>query len=96
MAINDQTIQLAILKAILEKLPFGVLVTRNESDIVLCSRVLSESLSENQRDLQMSMIIRKDLTPGVNTPIQLNGNHGIVRKEFIKVLEEGYQLYLLL
>ncbi|MGE8079741.1 sigma-54 interaction domain-containing protein [Peribacillus loiseleuriae] len=96
MTINDQSIQFEILKAIVNNLPFGVLVTRNESDIFMCNSLIVEFFSEHQLDIKPSIITEKKLTPRVNTPIQLNGNHGIIRKEVIMILEEEYQLYLLL
>ncbi|WP_152534795.1 sigma-54 interaction domain-containing protein [Bacillus cihuensis] len=96
MTINDQSIQFEILKAIVDKLPFGVFVAKNESDIFMCNSVIVESFSENQLDVKLSIITEKKLTPSVNTPIQLNGIHGIVRKEVIMILEEEYQIYLLL
>ncbi|MBA9029142.1 sigma-54 interaction domain-containing protein [Peribacillus huizhouensis] len=96
MTINDQSIQFEILKAIVDKLPFGVFVAKNESDIFMCNSVIVESFSENQLDVKLSVITEKKLMPSVNTPIQLNGNHGIVRKEVIMILEEEYQIYLLL
>ncbi len=96
MTINDQSIQFEILKAIVDKLPFGVFVTKNESDIFICNSLIVESFSENQLDVKLSIITEKKLKPKVNTPIQLNGNQGIVRKEVIMILKEEYQLYLLL
>lgn len=59
MASDNKTIQLELVKAILEELPFGVLVTKDETEIVLCNRVLSEAFAENEFDLQINLIIEK-------------------------------------
>jgi PAS domain S-box-containing protein len=96
MASDNKTIQLELVKAILEELPFGVLVSKNETEIVLCNRVLSEAFAENEFDLQINLIIEKNLVPAVNTPIRLNDNNGIVRKAIIQMGDEEYQIYLLL
>jgi c-di-AMP phosphodiesterase-like protein len=61
MASDNETIQLELVKAILEELPFGVLVTKNEKEIVLCNRVLSEAFAENQFDRQIHFILEKNL-----------------------------------
>lgn len=44
MVSDNKTVQFELVKAILEELPFGVLVMKNETEIVLCNRVLSEAL----------------------------------------------------
>lgn len=61
MASDNKTVQLELVKAILEELPFGVLVTKNEKEIVLCNSVLSEAFAENQFDLRVNLIIEKTL-----------------------------------
>ncbi|MFS0765625.1 sigma-54 interaction domain-containing protein [Peribacillus phoenicis] len=96
MASDNKTIQLELVKAILEELPFGVLVTKNEKEIVLSNRVLSEAFAENQFEMQINLILEKNLVPTVNTPIRLNDNNGIVRKAIIQMGDEEYQIYLLL
>lgn len=96
MASDNKTIQLELVKAILEELPFGVLVTKNEKEIVLSNRVLSEAFAENQFEMQINLILEKNLVPAVNTPIRLNDNNGIVRKAIIQMGDEEYQIYLLL
>ncbi|MEK4536253.1 sigma 54-interacting transcriptional regulator [Peribacillus sp. FSL K6-1552] len=96
MANDNKTVQLELVKAILEELPFGILVTKNEKEIVLYNRVLSEGFSEDQFDQQTTLIIKKNLLSSVNTPIYLNGNNVIVRKEIVQVADEEYQFYFLL
>ncbi|MEY8191795.1 sigma-54 interaction domain-containing protein [Peribacillus simplex] len=96
MASDNKTIQFELVKAILEELPFGVLVTKNETEIVLSNRVLSEAFAENELDRQINLIIEKKLVPAVNTPIRLNDHNGIVRKALIQMGDEEYQIYLLL
>ncbi|MFE4240531.1 sigma-54 interaction domain-containing protein [Peribacillus butanolivorans] len=96
MANVNKTVQLELVKAILEELPFGILVTKNEKEIVLFNRVLSEGFSEDQFDQQTTLIIKKNLLSAVNTPIYLNGNNVIVRKEIVQVADEEYQFYFLL
>ncbi|MFE0503931.1 sigma-54 interaction domain-containing protein [Peribacillus butanolivorans] len=96
MANDNKTVQLELVKAILEELPFGILVTKNEKEIVLYNRVLSEGFSEDQFDQQTTLIIKKNLLSAVNTPIYLNGNNVIVRKEIVQVTNEEYQFYFLL
>ncbi|TKH00257.1 PAS domain S-box protein [Peribacillus simplex] len=96
MASDNKTIQLELVKAILEELPFGVLVTKNEKEIVLSNRVLSEAFAENQFEMHINLILEKNLVPAVNTPIRLNDNNGIVRKAIIQMGDEEYQIYLLL
>ncbi|MBK5480501.1 hypothetical protein JFV29_00820 [Peribacillus sp. TH16] len=59
MANDNKTVQLELVKAILEELPFGILVTKNEKEIVLYNRVLSEGFSEDQFDQQTTLIIKK-------------------------------------
>ncbi|MFJ7682103.1 sigma-54 interaction domain-containing protein [Peribacillus butanolivorans] len=96
MANDNKTVQLELVKAILEELPFGILVTKNEKEIVLYNRILSEGFSEDQFDQQTTLIIKKNLLSAVNTPIYLNGNNVIVRKEIVQVADEEYQFYFLL
>ncbi|AXN41231.1 sigma-54-dependent Fis family transcriptional regulator [Peribacillus butanolivorans] len=96
MANVNKTVQLELVKAILEELPFGILVTKNEKEIVLYNRILSEGFSEDQFDQQTTLIIKKNLLSAVNTPIYLNGNNVIVRKEIVQVGDEEYQFYFLL
>ncbi|MED3688103.1 sigma 54-interacting transcriptional regulator [Peribacillus butanolivorans] len=96
MANDNKTVQLELVKAILEELPFGILVTKNEKEIVLYNRILSEGFSEDQFDQQTTLIIKKNLLLAVNTPIYLNGNNVIVRKEIVQVADEEYQFYFLL
>ncbi|MFD6439815.1 sigma-54 interaction domain-containing protein [Peribacillus sp. NPDC060186] len=96
MANDNKTVQLELVKAILEELPFGILVVNNEKEIVLYNRVLSEGISEDQFDQQITLIIKKNLLSAVNTPIYLNGNNVIVRKEIVQVADEEYQFYFLL
>ncbi|MFU2014719.1 sigma-54 interaction domain-containing protein [Peribacillus butanolivorans] len=96
MANVNKTVQLELVKAILEELPFGILVTKNEKEIVLYNRILSEGFSEDQFDQQTTLIIKKNLLSAVNTPIYLNGNNVIVRKEIVQVADEEYQFYFLL
>lgn len=61
MVSDNKTVQFELVKAILEELPFGVLVMKNETEIVLCNRVLSEAFAENQFDLQIHLILEKTL-----------------------------------
>ncbi|KQU27037.1 hypothetical protein ASG65_00205 [Bacillus sp. Leaf13] len=96
MANVNKTVQLELVKAILEELPFGILVTKNEKEIVLYNRILSEGFSEDQFYQQTTLIIKKNLLSAVNTPIYLNGNNVIVRKEIVQVADEEYQFYFLL
>ncbi|MFF5398550.1 sigma-54 interaction domain-containing protein [Peribacillus butanolivorans] len=96
MANDNKTVQLELVKAILEELPFGILVTKNEKEIVLYNRILSEGFSVDQFDQQTTLIIKKNLLSAVNTPIYLNGNNVIVRKEIVQVADEEYQFYFLL
>ncbi|MCQ6279627.1 sigma-54-dependent Fis family transcriptional regulator [Bacillus sp. EB600] len=82
-----------ILSELLDKLPLGILITRNDKSIVLTNRFLSEAFTEEQFKLQILALINKNLVPEVNTPFHLNGRKGIVKKEVVKIFEEEYQYY---
>jgi PAS domain S-box-containing protein len=91
---NVQSIEL--FESILNKLPVGVLVTRNENEIIFYNREFSGSLTETQLESEISTMIGKQLMLQVNTPIQFNGHNGVVRKEIIRTLDGEHELYLLL
>ena len=91
---NIQSMEL--FESILNKLPVGVLVTRNENEITFYNRELSGSLTETQLESEISTMIEKQLMLQVNTPIQFNGHNGVVRKEIIRTLDGEHELYLLL
>lgn len=82
-----------VLRAVLDKLPLGVLVTRSDNGIVVYNHFLSEAFTEEQCKLQISVLINENLIPGVNTPFHLNGRKGIVKKESVMIFEEEYQFY---
>lgn len=83
-----------VLKALIEKLPIGIVITRKDNSILLSNRVLLEALTEEEFKLQISMFINKGLVPEVNTPFNLKDREGIIRKEVVKVFEEEYHFYL--
>lgn len=92
---DDKVILLEIMKALLEELPVGVLITKNNKDVVFYNRLLAETFVGDSFELQISSIINQDLDPAVNTPIHLNASNGMVRKELVKVFGEEYEYYLL-
>lgn len=94
MAGDDKPMHADLLNALLEKMPLGILVTKNESDVIYCNPLLSEFLNEHLPDFKLSMILERDLIPGVNTRLQLKKKTVIVRKEQLKCFKTDYQLYL--
>lgn len=84
-----------VLRGLIDKLPFGVIITRNDKSIVMSNRFLSEVFSEEPFKLQLMKYINKSLVPAVNTPFFLNRRKGILRKEVVMVFEEEYQYYFI-
>lgn len=84
-----------VLRGLIDKLPFGVIITRNNKSIVMSNRFLSEVFSEEPFKLQLMKFINKSLVPAVNTPFFLNRRKGILRKEVVMVFEEEYQYYFI-
>ncbi len=82
-----------VLKAVFDKLPLGVLVKKSDKETVLYNHFLTEAFADEQRKLQISELINKNLVLEVNTPFHLNGRKGIVKKEKVKIFEEEYQFY---
>ncbi|HHT9130811.1 MAG TPA: hypothetical protein ACFYEC_08115, partial [Candidatus Brocadiaceae bacterium] len=83
-----------VLKALLERLHIGIVITSHDHSIVLSNSLLSKDFTdEEQFKLQVSRLVHKKLVPAVNTPFQFNGRKGIVRKEVAKVFEEEYDYY---
>lgn len=93
---NNNIQSMELFESILNKLPVGVLVAKNESEIIFYNRELSEFLTDTQLESEISMIMEKKLMPQVNTPIQFNGHNGVIRKEIIRTLDGEHELYLLL
>ncbi|MCM3653913.1 sigma 54-interacting transcriptional regulator [Metabacillus litoralis] len=93
---NNNIQSMELFESILNKLPVGVLVTKNESEIIFYNLELSEFLTDTQLESEISMIMEKKLMPQVNTPIQFNGHNGVIRKEIIRTLDGEHELYLLL
>ena len=54
MANDNKTVQLELVKAILEELPFGILVTKNEKEIVLYNRILKLFQFKFEKNLRIS------------------------------------------
>ena len=84
-----------VLRELINKLPFGVIITRNDKSSVLINRFLSEVCTEELFKLQLMKFINKSLVPAVNMPFRLNKRKGIIRKEVVMVFEEEYQYYFL-
>ena len=84
-----------VLRELVDKLPFGVIITRNDKSSVLINRFLSEVCTEELFKLQLMKFINKSLVPAVNMPFRLNKRKGIIRKEVVMVFEEEYQYYFL-
>ncbi len=84
-----------VLRELIDKLPFGVIITRNDKSSVLINRFLSEVCTEELFKLQLMKFINKSLVPAVNMPFRLNKRKGIIRKEVVMVFEEEYQYYFL-
>lgn len=82
-----------VLKTLLNKLPFGILITRNNQDIDLRNRFLSEAFTEEEFKLQVWTHISKELVPAVNTPIHVSGGKWIIRKEVGVINDEEYNYY---
>lgn len=84
-----------VLKILLDDLPFGVLITKNDSNIILSNRFLTETIPLDQFKLQFFPFLKKNFVPTVNTPFNINGKKGIIRKEMVAISEEEYQFYLI-
>ena len=84
-----------VFRELIDKLPFGVIITRNDKSSVLINRFLSEVCTEELFKLQLMKFINKSLVPAVNMPFRLNKRKGIIRKEVVMVFEEEYQYYFL-
>lgn len=93
---DDQDLLIGVLKALIDKLPFGILLAREDQSIVYCNSVLKNVFTEKQFDQEVSRIINSDFIPSENKPQSLNGHKGILRKEILKVDEKIYQLYFFL
>ncbi|MDR7237596.1 sigma-54 interaction domain-containing protein [Neobacillus drentensis] len=90
---NAKVVLTEVLKALLDKLPIGIVITRNDKSIIMSNIFFREAFTEEQFNLQISMFINKGLVPGENTPFILNGRKGMIRKEVDMVFEEEYQYY---
>ena len=95
MVANVKVALIEVLRELVDQLPFGVMITRNDKSIVLSNRFLTEIFSEESCKLQLMKLINKSLVPSVNTPFCLNNRKGIIRKEVVMVFEEEYQYYFL-
>jgi transcriptional regulator with PAS, ATPase and Fis domain len=93
MASNAQAVLTEVLKTLLDELPFGVLITKNDKNIILSNRFLSETFSMEQFKLEIAPFLIRNFVPTVNTPVNLNGRKGFMRKEVVFVSEEEYQYY---
>lgn len=90
---NDSEVLLKVLKTFLEKLPFGVVIMRNDKSIIFNNSYLSKIFSMKEFEYQFREIIHRNIVPSVNLPIYLNGKKGILRKEAAEIHEEEYQYY---
>lgn len=95
MVDHVKTLLPEVLKGLIDKLPLGVIITRNDNSIVMSNQFLSMVFTEESMKFQLMKFINKDLAPAVNTPFRLNRRKGIIRKEVVKVLGEEYQYYFL-
>lgn len=95
MVTNVKVALIEVLRELVDQLPFGVIITRDDKSIVLSNRFLTEIFSEESFRLQLMKFINKSLVPGVNTPFCLNKRKGIIRKEVVMIFEEEYQYYFL-
>lgn len=93
MVSNDKGVLTEVLKALLDELPFGVLITKNDSNLILSNRFLKETMTLDQFKLQIAPFLKKNFVPTVNTPFQFNCRKVIIRKEVVAISEEEYQYY---
>jgi transcriptional regulator with PAS, ATPase and Fis domain len=93
MFCNTNIVSTEVLKAMLDKLSFGILITQDDKTIILRNSFLSEAFTEEEFKLHFSKFINKSLVPALNTPFNINGRKGIIRKEVVSIHEEEYQYY---
>ncbi|MGE8203232.1 sigma-54 interaction domain-containing protein [Heyndrickxia sp. NPDC080065] len=89
---GDRSSQLELLKALVESMPFGVMVTNQKKEVILCNRILTDIFDSNIDDL--IEMIDKDTIPGTNINLQIHGKQVIVRTEEISGFEEIYRMYI--
>lgn len=93
---ENLNIQTSFLGTLLEKMPFGIVVTKNDNEIVIFNTLLSQLGDSAAIDYVVTFIKEKDLVPEVNTPIRIYEQNMLVRKEILDVGGEKFQMFLLL
>lgn len=89
---GDISSQLELLKTLVESMPFGVMVTNQKKEVILCNRLLLDILESDSDDLME--IVEKEMIPGTNIKLRIHGKQVIVRGEELPGFEENYRLYL--
>lgn len=92
--IKDDSNLLFIMKAFLERLPFGVLMIKNEKEVVFCNQLLSKHLEENAMEFNLSIILERNMLLETTTHIHLPNKDVVIRKMQLEELEDVYHLYL--
>lgn len=95
MAIQEQVILLEIMKALLNRVSVGVIITNNNKDIIYNNSLLLEKLKEDDLDYQLLVNNLENLEESLNTPIKFKNKEVLVRKETILVNRDVYQVFLI-
>lgn len=93
MVFNDTVLSTNIFQELANKLPLGILIMKNDNNIEMINRFLSEAFTEEQNKLQILSLINNNLAPEVYHPFHMNGRKGFVKKETARIFEEDYQFY---
>ncbi|MDQ0176470.1 sigma-54 interaction domain-containing protein [Bacillus chungangensis] len=92
--IKDDSNLLFIMKAFLERLPFGVLMIKNEKEVFFCNQLLSKHFEENAMEFNLSIILERNMLLETTTHIHLPNKDVVIRKMQLEELEDVYHLYL--
>lgn len=93
MVANDHVVYFDVLKVLIESLPIGVVITKNDDKIVMRNSLFSNIFPEGEFETEFSKIINKNLVPSVNHPIHLHNHNGVLKKEIVSVFGDEYQYY---
>lgn len=93
MAIEDKTLIFETLKKVFSKISIGILMTKNDREMVYCNNFFFDRLNENL-DIHGLINILQNMDGSLNTRIPLNDQDLLIRKEVIMVLDKTFQVYL--
>ncbi|MDP4084258.1 MAG: sigma 54-interacting transcriptional regulator [Bacillota bacterium] len=93
MVYNTKVVSVEVFKTLLDKLPFGIMITKSDRSKVFRNSFVWETFVDEQFKLQIEKLTNKNLVPSINTPFNLNGKKGIIRKEIVMISEVEYHYY---